>query len=448
MKAIFVAFLGLILTAGAATAQHEGHHPAATPTPPPATTPMMMPPAAATSPPPAAAPAAPSSPSNPDPMAAMEEMEPMDHWMTMVHAYAFLTVNRQGGPSGDREFESQNHLMLTAMRSLWGGKLSLLGTFTLEPATIPVRGSAELFQRGETYRNVLLIDRQHPHDLFVQIAAAWERSFSESAKMRLYLAPWGEPALGPVAYPHRLSASENPTAPLSHHNQDSTHISADVATVGLTASIFTLEGSVFHGREPDENRWDIEQGRLDSWSGRLTVRPTRELSFQISSGHLEHPESAEPGNQTRSTASVTYQKPTAGGFLAATASAGRNQTRDGPEWGNLLEWTWKFADRNFLFGRLESVDRDFYELVNKRQSPENFPRERTLVQAGTVGFVHDVAWLGGVESGLGADVTLYRFTSRLDSVYGRRPVSLHGFVRIRFGSHSGMSDTDHSHMKM
>src|SRR5258708_7808136 len=220
--------------------------------------------------------------------------------------------------------------MVTGMGRLWGGKLSLLGTFTLEPATIPVGGSAELFQRGETYRSVLLIDRQHPHDLFVQIAAAWERPLSGSAKMRLYLAPWGEPALGPVAYPHRLSASENPTAPLSHHNQDSTHIAADVGTVGLKASIFTLEGSAFHGREPDENRWDIEQGRLDSWSGRLTVRPTRELSFQISSGHLEHPESAEPGNQTRSTASVTYQKTTAGGFFTATSVAGRNQTPDGP----------------------------------------------------------------------------------------------------------------------
>jgi hypothetical protein len=381
-------------------------------------------------------------------MAAMEEMAPMDHWMAMVHGYAFLNFNRQGGPSGDSELESQNHVMVTAMRSLWGGKLSLLGSFTLEPATIPARGSAELFQRGETYDDILLIDRQHPHDLFVQIAASWERPVSGSAKIRLYLAPLGEPALGPVAYPHRLSASENPTAPLSHHNQDSTHIAADVATVGLTASVFTLEGSVFHGREPDENRWDIEQGRLDSWSGRLTVRPTRELSFQISSGHLEHPESVEPGNQTRSTASVTYQKTTAGGFFAATAVAGRNQTRDGPEWGNLLEWTWKFAGKNFLYGRLESVDRDFYELANKRQRPDNVPPERTLVQAGTVGYVRDVFTSQRVDTGLGADVTLYSFTSRLDSVYGRRPVSWHGFVRIRFGSHSSMPDIDHSHTDM
>ena len=380
----------------------------------------------------------------PDAMTMMEEMEPMDHWMTMIHGYAFLTVNRQGGPSGDRDFESQNHFMVTAMRSLWGGKVSLLGTFTLEPATIPPRGSAELFQRGETYRNVLLIDRQHPHDLFVQLGAAWEKPLWTGAKLRLYLAPWGEPALGPVAFPHRLSASENPTAPLAHHNQDSTHIAADVATVGLTASIFTVEGSVFHGREPDENRWDIEQGRLDSYSGRLTLRPVPELWLQVSSGHLKHPEAIEPGDQTRSTASLTYQKTTTDGFFAATMVAGRNQTREGPEWGNTLEWTWKFARQNFLYGRLESADRDFYELVNKRQRPEGVPRDRVSVQAATLGFVRNIPMLPGLETGLGGDATVYRFPSRLDSAYGSDPISVHAFLRLRFGSHAG-GMPEHSH---
>jgi hypothetical protein len=378
-------------------------------------------------------------PSNPDPMAAMEEMEPMEHWMTMLHGYAFLTANRQGGPSGDREFESQNHLMGMAIRGWAGGKLSLLGTFTLEPATVPPRGSVELFQRGETYHNILLVDLQHPHDLFVQLAASWEKPVGAGAKLRLYLAPVGEPALGPVAYPHRLSASENPTAPLSHHNQDSTHISYDVATVGFTASIFTLEGSAFHGAEPDENRWNLEAGALDSYSGRLTIRPMPELALQVSVGHLEHPEAIEPGNQTRSTASLTYQKSTAGGFIAASLISGRNQTPEGPEWGSLLEWTWKFGGKNFLYGRLESVDRDIYELVHKTQRPQGVARERTLVQAATLGFVRNVPLLSEAETGLGADLTTYRFRSRLDSVYGRHPLSAHVFLRVRFGTHGGHS---------
>src|SRR6266487_1421326 len=184
------------LVAGIAVAQHEGHHPAATPTPAPTEAPSpssQAPPRPSTAPPPA----------SPDATTMMEEMEPMDHWMTMFHGYAFLTANRQGGPSGDREFESQNHLMAIAMRRWAGGKLSLLGTFTLEPATVPPRGSVELFQRGEAYHNILLVDLQHPHDLVVQLAASWEKLLGNAAKLRLYLAPVGEPALGPVAYPHR-----------------------------------------------------------------------------------------------------------------------------------------------------------------------------------------------------------------------------------------------------
>src|SRR5689334_20703711 len=163
-------------------------------------------------------------PLEPDTMASMLAADPGDRWSVMFHGFAFLTFNRQSGPSGGQDFESQNHFMLAALHRLWGGKLALLGTFSLEPATIPQAGSYELFQRGETYKDVLLVDRQHPHDLFVELAAQWERRVSPDLALRLYLAPVGEPALGPIAYPHRLSASAMPLAPLSHHNQDSTHI--------------------------------------------------------------------------------------------------------------------------------------------------------------------------------------------------------------------------------
>ena len=373
----------------------------------------------------------------PDPMKAMEAMEPMDHWMTMFHGYAFLNFNRQDGPSGGSEFVSPNHVMVTSMRSLWGGKVSLLGTFTLEPVTIPPEGSLELFQRGETYKGVLLVDHQHPHDLFVQLAAAWERPLSSSARIRLYLAPVGEPALGPEAYPHRLSASENPTAPLSHHNTDSTHISSDVITGGVTVGRVTVEASGFHGREPDENRWNIDQGKLDSYSGRLTVAAPAGFSFQVSSGFRTHPEALEPGNQTRSTASASWQRGDASYFFAATLATGLNQTDEGREWGHLLEWTWKFTGKNFFYGRVEKVDRDVYELLHKQQRPENLPRDRVSVEAVTLGFVRNLPSVPGTETGVGADLTFYWFPSRLDSAYGSHPVSIHGFLRVRFGSHGG-----------
>jgi hypothetical protein len=416
--------LGGLPRANAQQMDHQHHHDA-TPTPTP-------------TPPPSA---------NPEPIAMTESMPAADEWMTMIHGFAFLTANRQGGPSGDRDFDSENHFMVAATHGLWGGKISLLGTFTVEPLTVVPSGQRELFQRGETYQGVLLVDKQHPHDLLVQIAAAWEHA-AGPVSLRLYVAPIGEPALGPTAYPHRLSASENPTAPLGHHNQDSTHISYDVLTAGVIHRLFTLEGSLFHGAEPDENRFNVEQGRLDSYSGRLTLRPAVGLSLQVSTGHLEHPEALEKGNQIRTTVSVTYEKTFAGGFLAASLIAGRNRTPEGPEWGSGLEWTWKMLERNYVFGRIERVDRDVYELVNKRQRPKGVAPERIHVDAATLGYTRDLPLLKDVELGLGGDVTLYSFPSRLDPIYGSSPVSVHGFVRVRFGTHGGAHEMDHAHMHM
>jgi len=382
---------------------------------------------------------------DPDPMARMQAMEPGAGWMTMLHGWAFLSYNHQGGPSGDDAFEAPNHLMAMAMRSWLGGKLSLLGTFTLEPATVAAKGSPQLFQRGETYQGTLLVDRQHPHDLFAQLAASWERNLSARTRLRLYLAPVGEPAVGPTAFPHRLSASENPAAPLGHHNQDSTHISSDVVSAGLTAGIVTVEASAFHGREPDENRWGIDQGSLDSYAGRVWVRPVAGLAIQVSAARREEPEALEDGDQTRQTASIEYRRATADGFIAAALISGRNLLRGGSvEWGNTLEATWKFARANSLYGRVERVDRDLYELRHKQQRPEGVPAERTSVDAATLGYVRDVADGKIVSAGVGGDVTVYRFTDRLDDVYDDSPLSYHAFLRLRFGWHGGSHDATES----
>jgi len=364
-------------------------------------------------------------------------------WTTSYHGYAFLTSNRQGGPAAQRDFESENHLMVMSAHAWGGGTLSLLGTFTLEPATFPPEGVPELFQRGETFNGVLLVDRQHPHDLIAQIGAAWERPISAATSFRLYVAPRGEPAIGPEAYPHRLSASMNPTAPLAHHDQDSTHISADVVTAGISLSRFTLEGSGFHGREPDQNRWDLEQGRIDSYSGRVTCRATKSLSFQVSSAVRTHPEELEPGDQTRVTASGIYQRTLPGGFVAATVTAGKNQTPEGIEWGNSAEFLWKFRSAHHLYGRFEGVDRDLTELLTKRQRPAGVARGRTFVEAATIGYARSIHLLAEAETDLGADLTAYRYDSRLDAAYGDHPLSWHVFLKIAFGSHHGMDHMGH-----
>ena len=192
---------------------------------------------------------------------------------------------------------------------------------------------------------------------------------------------------------------------------------------------------MFNGREPDENRWDIEQGTLDSYSGRVWFRPARGVLMQVSAARREHPEALEAGNQTRQTASIEYERTTHGGLLAIALIAGRNLLEDDQvEWGNTLEGTWTFMEKNTVYGRAESVDRDLYELVNKSQRPETVPPRRTAVSALTLGYLRDLPLLSEAETALGAGVTVYRFDDRLDPIYGERPLSAQVFLRLRFGS--------------
>ncbi|HZE89583.1 MAG TPA: hypothetical protein VE404_08550, partial [Verrucomicrobiae bacterium] len=357
---------------------------------------------------------------------------PPAEWTVGYHGYAFLDVNRQESTSTARDFQSENHVMVFASRPWGRGTLQLLGTFTLEPATYRAEGEPELFQRGETYDGILLVDRQHPHDLFTQIAASWRTPLGAGRSFRLYVAPRGEPAIGPVAYPHRLSASLNPSAPLAHHNQDSTHASQDVVTAGFDLSRFTIEASGFHGREPDQNRWDLEQGRIDSYSGRVTYRATPSLSFQVSSARREHPEDLEPGSQTRTTGSGMYERLLPDGFIAVTATVGKDQTPDGQEWGNGVEAAWKFRKKHVVYSRVEGVTRDIFELTDKTQRPSGVSPEKTLVEAATFGYARSIPLLVEAGTELGADVTVYRLTSRLDPVYGDRPFSCHFYLKLSF----------------
>ena len=155
---------------------------------------------------------------------------------------------------------------------------------SLEPATITRREYPLLFQQGETAYGNPIADGQHPHNFFMELAAIYDLRLSRNGLLSFYLAPVGDPAIGPVAYPHRASAAEDPLATLGHHQEDSTHVAADVVTVGVTYRIVRIEASGFHGREPGENRWDINQGAIDSWSTRLTLHPGRNWSGQFSYG--------------------------------------------------------------------------------------------------------------------------------------------------------------------
>ena len=220
-------------------------------------------------------------------------------WMLMFHANVFVIDQQQSSPRGGDKLFSTNWFMPMAQRKLGRGVFTLRTMLSLEPATITDRRYPLLFQQGETAFGVPIADGQHPHNFFMELAALYDLKLGEKTLLSFYFAPVGDPAIGPTAYPHRASAFEDPVATLGHHQEDSTHISDDVVTVGLTYRIVRIEASGFHGREPGENRWTITQGSMDSWSTRLTLQPGKNWSGQYSYARIASPEDAisdrEPG---------------------------------------------------------------------------------------------------------------------------------------------------------
>lgn len=233
-------------------------------------------------------------------------MKPGNDADTVARIYA-MEENIDQSPRGDDQFNSINWVMLMATRASASDELSFRTMLSLEPWSVTKRGYPLLLQSGEAYHGRPLVDRQHPHDLFMELAARYRHAFSERNAVSLYVAPAGEPALGPPTFPHRMSAMDNPAAPVSHHWLDSSHISFGVVTAGIIRDKWQLEGSWFNGREPDEDRWDIEHPNLDSYSGRFTWNPTGAWSAQISHGYMKSPEELHPHEHVRRTPGRPYE---------------------------------------------------------------------------------------------------------------------------------------------
>jgi hypothetical protein len=360
-------------------------------------------------------------------------------WLLMFHYNLIVGMNKQGGPRGVTKLDSQNWFMPMAYHKLGKGTLQLRGMFSAEPFTFPPGGSPLLFQTGETYKGQPLIDKQHPHDLFMELSAQYTLPVGERGTWFTYFGYPGEPALGPVAFMHRMSASENPSATLSHHLQDSTHISFGVLTSGFTYRWFKLEGSIFNGREPDENRYDLDSHRWNSRSARLWFMPNKNWAMQVSYGFLRSPEAQEPNADIRrATASVQYNKPLSRGNWASAFVWGRNHVSTPGEIHNLngytAESTLNFLDKNYVYTRLELVDKD--DLL--RQADRALLGIKTdhpsfRIGAYTFGGVRDIWNTDKVSLGIGSDVTFYSMPAILDRIYGNSPVSWKMFLRIRPG---------------
>ena len=376
-------------------------------------------------------------------------------WLFMFHGEAKVGVNAQGGLRGVTKFESQNWIMPMAYRRVGAGTLQLRAMLSVEPLTFSGAGSPQLFQTGEVYKGEPIIDAQHPHDLFMELSAQYTVPVGERATWYAYFGFPGEPALGPVAFMHRASASENPTAPLTHHLQDSTHISFGVFTTGFTYRWFKLEGSLFNGREPDERRYNFEFNPFNSRSARLSFAPNANWAFQVSHGFLRNPEQSHEGDVRRTTASVQYNKPFARGNLAAAFIWGRNhESHDGEIFnlnGYTFETTANFRDRNYLYTRLELADKS--ELLRHAEldalgfDHDTHPQFR--IGAYTFGYVRDVWSTDNLSVGVGGDLTFYSKPAILDSVYGNNPKSYKFFIRLRparmkMDGHSGHKATNKS----
>lgn len=349
-------------------------------------------------------------------------------WDVMAHGALFLDYNQQGGPRGAGKAESVNWLMLMQQHQLAGGSILFREMFSAESLTAPHPGFPELFQTGETYHGEPLVDHQHPHNVFAELALNYTRPIGEKVRWLFYGGPAGEPALGPVTYLHRASAAELPMAPLSHHLQDSTHTSFGVVTTGLMVDRFKVEGSLFNGREPSEKRYGIQLASLDSWSARLSVAPSRSWTAQYSYGRLEHPEALEPGSEHRQTASIEYVQPMDRGSWATSFIWGRKfKVLDNHRLNSYLaESTLIFKSQNYIFTRLELVDKD--ELF-----PSGSPASIFRIGAYTLGGSRDLVQNPLWQMALGADVTIYSKPTALDSTYGRNPISFQIFVRVRPG---------------
>ena len=364
-------------------------------------------------------------------------MTQVGNWHLMWMGQAFIVDTQQSGPRGADKLYSTNWGMLGAVHKLGGGSIMLRSMMSLEPATITDRRYPLLFQTGETAFGKPIVDGQHPHDLFMEVGVQYAHPLGENATWNVYYAPVGEPALGPVAYPHRASAMELPQAALGHHWEDSTHIADNVVTTGISYKKMRLEASGFYGREPNENRWNFDFGPMDSWSTRLSVYPGKNWSGQISVGRLHKPEELQPGDEVRTTASVEYIRPTGHGNSWATSLIwGQDYKTDERRTINAVtaETVVPFSRKNFITGRYEWSQRD--ELFANSpalaaQVTRATGQPAFQVNAFTVGYTRDVDLFRDVQTGIGANVSNYVIDTALQPYYGAHPWGVNLFVRFR-----------------
>lgn len=355
-------------------------------------------------------------------------------WNMMIHGSIFPRYIAQdifrSGTRGDSKFGAPNWFMLMANREVSKkGLFNFNLMMSLDPITEGGAGYPLLYQSGETFEGRPLVDRQHPHDLFDEISLAYTHAVSKDIDVTAYAGYPGEPALGPPAFMHRVSAENNADAPLSHHWQDPTHITFGVATLGVRYGNFKLEGSSFTGREPDENRYDLDKPRFDSYSLRLLFNPSDHWTLQVSNGFIKSPEAVEPDIDIRRTsASVIYTRQfDQNDYVSHAAVWGVNSTEESNSHSLLFESNYQ-SGLYAVYGRYEYVQKSAHELVIG--GGHEHPEPVYNVNAFTLGANRIIMEKFRTQLRFGFQGTFYRSDERLIDLYGKYPVGASVYLRL------------------
>ena len=355
--------------------------------------------------------------------------------MLMLHGGIFPRYTNVSTRRGDDRIDAPNWIMAMyshpfSENTQIGGRLMM----SLDPLTEGGRGYPLLFQTGESWHDQPLHDRQHPHDLFDEVSVSLSQKFAVDLSGYFYFGYPGEPALGPPTFMHRLSAMDNPDAPIGHHWQDSTHVTFGVATAGVQWRTLKLEGSIFTGREPDEDRYDFDRPRFDSYSARVSWNPMQNLALQVSHGYIKSPEALEPDvKRHRTTASAIYNLPLGHDTNWANSFVwGQNNDSGEVTQSFLVESNYQ-RGRDTVYARWERVEKSGHELVLEDVDlAKIFP-----VNAASLGYVRDLSHGNIIDVGLGGQFTLNVWPSGLDRYYGDGPgYGFQFFLRIRPSLHS------------
>jgi hypothetical protein len=369
-------------------------------------------------------------------------------WSLMADGAANLQYDHQNGFQGDHQLGLIDWEMLMAAHTAAGGVFRVNAMTSVESLVNGRQGYPELLQTGGVFRRARIVNYQHPHNLVTEAAAAYDHSLTGWLAGEVYVAAVGEPALGPVSYMHRPSADADPFAPIGHHAQDATHESFGVVTAALNTHAVKLEGSVFNAREGDEHYYNLDyQGaRLDSYSTRLTVAPSGNLTLSAWAGYLMAHDRLETAIGMQRYGASILTSHTLGGHSVSTAliwgvdihhHGSREHVHDPTatdikfyhEMTNaLVEATVGLTKKTEITGRLEQASKSGDDLGFLAGDLT----ELFTIQSASLALTHDVVSAGGLTFALGARGAVGRLPETLRLTYRTlNPTGYSIFLKIR-----------------